>query len=412
MRRERNGEGSRSEVRRPLYRDTNLQIVFAVTLIAVLGVSSLTPAFPKIVQELQISPQAVGSLITVFTFPGVLLTPVLGVLADQFGRKKILVPSLLLFALAGTACAFARDFDLLLALRFLQGMGAASLGSLNVTIIGDIYAGKQRAAAMGYNASVLSIGTASYPTIGGALATLGWYYPFVLPLVALPIGLLVLFSLKNPEPKNGQQLREYLSDAWKSIANRQVVGLFAVSTITFIILYGASLTYLPLLMGHSFAAPPFAIGLIVSSSSLSTAFTSSQLGRLAKTYSETTLMKAACILYALSMVLIPFVPNLWLFLVPAIIFGIAQGLNMPGIQTLLAGLAPMQQRAALMSINGMVLRLGQTLGPLVMGAVFALWGTSAVFYAGAGLGIAMFIIVAIMISRGTTSRALESDKAV
>jgi ACDE family multidrug resistance protein len=412
MARKRDAEGNRSEVQRALYRDTNLQIIFTVTLMAVLGVSSITPAFPKIVQELQISPQAVGSLITVFTFPGVILTPVLGVLADQLGRKRILVPSLLLFALAGTACAFARDFNLLLALRFLQGMGAASLGSLNVTIIGDLYAGKQRTAAMGYNASVLSIGTASYPIIGGALATLGWYYPFLLPLVALPTGLLVLFSLHNPEPKNEQQFKEYLSDAWKSIANRQVFGLFAASTFTFIILYGASLTYLPLLMGHSFAAPPFVIGLIVSSSSLSTALTSSQVGRLAKAYSETTLMKAACVLYASSMAIIPFVSHLWLFVVPALIFGIAQGLNMPSIQTLLAGLAPMKQRAALMSINGMVLRLGQTLGPLVMGAVFGLWGTSAVFYAGAGFAIAMLVIVVIMISGGMARRALERDKVV
>ena len=388
---------TQNKIQVPIYRDTNLQIVFAVTLMAVLGVSSITPAFPNIVRELNISPQAVGSLITVFTFPGVLLTPVLGVLADQFGRKKVLVPSLILFGVAGAACAFARDLNLLLILRFVQGIGAASLGSMNVTIIGDLYAGKERTAAMGYNASVLSIGTASYPAIGGALATVGWYYPFILPLAAIPVGLLVLFSLKNPEPRNEQRFKEYLRDAWKSITNRQVVGLFAASTITFIILYGSVLTYFPLLMGGSFGAPPLIIGLIMSSSSLSTALTSSQLGRLAKVHSEKTLIKAACVLYALALVIVPFVPNLWLFLIPAIIFGIGQGLNMPSIQTLLAALAPARQRAALMSINGTVLRLGQTLGPLVMGAIFGTWGASGTFYAGAGFAIAMFIVVVIMI---------------
>ena len=61
-----------------VYRDTNLQIIFGVTLMAVLGVSSITPAFPRIVKELNITPQAVGSLITAFTLPGVLLTAVLG----------------------------------------------------------------------------------------------------------------------------------------------------------------------------------------------------------------------------------------------------------------------------------------------------------------------------------------------
>jgi len=282
-------------------------------------------------------------------------------------------------------------------LRFLQGVGAASLGSLNVTLIGDLYSGKERTAAMGYNASVLSLGTASYPAIGGALATLGWYYPFVLPFAAIPIGLLVLFSLENPELKSEQNLKEYFSSAWKSIKNRQVIGLFLASVITFIMLYGSYLTYFPLLLGDSFAAPPWVIGLMMAMMSLTTAFTSSQLGKLAKIYSGRTLLQASFIIYALALVMIPFMPNLWAFLIPIIVFGMAHGVNIPNIQTLLAGLAPMEYRAAFMSVNGMVLRLGQTLGPLLMGAVFGVWGISSVFYAGASFAIAMCIVVVIMI---------------
>jgi len=170
-----------------LYRDPNLQIVFVVTLIVVMGVSSISPAFPEIQEAFGISKPAVGLLIVVFTLPGVLFTPVLGVLADRFGRKKILVPSLLLFGIAGTACFFARDFNLLLTLRFLQGIGAASLGSLNVTIIGDLYSKRQLATAMGYNASVLNIAVPLYLIIGGAMASLAWYYPFALSIIAVPL---------------------------------------------------------------------------------------------------------------------------------------------------------------------------------------------------------------------------------
>ncbi|TKJ30105.1 MAG: MFS transporter [Chloroflexi bacterium B3_Chlor] len=385
--------GSENRSPRPVYRDTNLQIVFGVTLMAVLGVSSITPAFPKIVKELGISPQAVGSLITVFTLPGVLLTAVLGILADQFGRRKILVPALTIFALAGGACAFARDFNLLLTLRFFQGVGAAGLGAINVTIIGDLYSGRERTAAMGCNSSVLSVGTASYPAIGGALATLAWFYPFILPLAAIPVGLAVLFSLRNPEPKNAQDFRQYLSGTWQIIASRQVVGLFAVSTITFIILYGSYLTYFPLFIEDSFAVSPLIIGLVISVSSVATAVTSAQLGRLAKLASERTLITAACILYAVALVAVPFVPNIWLLLIPTVVFGVAQGINMPSLMALLADLAPMEQRGALMSINGMVLRLGQTLGPLVMGAVFVVWGTGGAMYAGAGFALAMLMVV-------------------
>ena len=64
-----------------LYLETNLQIIFCITLIAIMGVASLTPVFPKVIEVFQISSQAVGLLITVFTLPGVFLTPILGVLA-------------------------------------------------------------------------------------------------------------------------------------------------------------------------------------------------------------------------------------------------------------------------------------------------------------------------------------------
>jgi len=390
-------QGHRGSGQRPVYHDTNLQIVFAVTLMAVLGVSSITPAFPKIVQELGISPQAVGSLIVVFTLPGVLLTAVLGVLADRFGRKKVLVPALMVFAVAGGACALARDFNVLLLLRFLQGVGAAGLGSINVTIIGDLYSGRERTAAMGCNSSVLSIGTASYPAIGGALATVGWYYPFALPLAAIPVGLAVLFSLDNPEPKKSQRFKEYLTDARKIIATRQVAGLFAVSVITFIILYGSYLTFFPLLIGDSFSVSPFIIGLVMSVPSIATALTSSQLGRIARLSSERGLIGVACVLYAVALVSIPFVPSLWLFLIPTIIFGVAMGISLPSLMALLADLAPMRQRGAVMSLNGMVLRLGQTLGPLIMGAVIVVWGTSGVFYVGAGFAIVMLAVVVLMI---------------
>jgi MFS transporter, ACDE family, multidrug resistance protein len=128
-------ETGKDEGVRPVYEDHNLlQVLWGITLMAVLGTSSITPAFPTIVKELGVSSGQVGLLITFFTLPGIVMTPVLGVLSDRYGRKKILVPALLLFGLAGGACAFARSFDILLALRFFQGMGAAALGILNLEL--------------------------------------------------------------------------------------------------------------------------------------------------------------------------------------------------------------------------------------------------------------------------------------
>lgn len=384
---------------RKLYQDTNLKIINSITLMAVLGVSSITPAFPRIQQAFNVTAEQTGLLITFFTLPGVLLTPILGILADRFGRKRILVPSLFLFGIAGTICFFLRDFQLLILFRFLQGVGAASLGTLNVTLIGDIYSGKDRSTAMGYNASVLSIGTASYPAIGGALALIGWFVPFILPVLAVPVGLVVLYKLKNPEPESKQRLKEYLGNTFKSIKNIQVIILFSISIITFIILYGAYLSFFPFLASHRFEASSFEIGVLMSSMSITTAITSSQIGKLTELLSERILIKLGFILYTVSLILIPLMGNLWMLLVPVIIFGAAQGMNMPSFLTLLTGFAPIEHRAAFMSLNGMVLRLGQTLGPLIMGFVFGMLGIEFVFYAGAVLAVIMLSLIMVFLER-------------
>ena len=382
---------------RKVYKDHNLQVLWGVTLMAVLGVSSVSPALPSIRDALGLTNGQVGLLITAFTLPGIVLTPVLGVLADRHGRKKILVPALLLFGIVGGACFFARSFELLLILRFVQGMGAAALGTINVTVIGDIYMGRERSAALGYNSSVLSIGTAGYPTIGGLLATLGWFYPFALAFVAVPIGLLVLFSLHNPEPHNEESLKDYLGSVFSHLKTREVLGLLCASLFTFIILYGPQITFLPILMHERFATPSYLIGLVISSSSLATALTSSQLGRLTGYFSEKTLLKSAFLIYAVSLGLIAFIPNLWLLLVPTLLFGVAQGINIPSVFSLLNSLAPSDNRGAFMSVNGMTLRAGQTIGPLLMASAVGLTNLTDAYIAASALAVATFAAIFFLV---------------
>lgn len=364
---------------RKLYRDHNLQIIFGVTLMVVLGVSSISPAFPTIMKAFKINVQQVAMLITIFTLPGILLTPLAGVIADRIGRKVILVPSLILFGISGTACFFCTDFSQLLLLRFIQGIGAASPGTLYVTIIGDLYTGKDRTAAMGYNSSVLSLGTLTYPAMGGALAMIGWQYPFLLPALAIPIGLLVLFFLDNPEPKNSQHIRDYLWSAWNIVKQARVIGLLIATMVTFIIIYGALLSYLPIFMNKKFGSSAFIIGMFISSISISNAIVASQLQRLTHRYSEKTLIRAGFIFYIIALPMIPFMPSIWLLLIPALLIGAANGINIPSILSLLAGEAPINHRGVVMSVNGLALRMGQALGPLLLSAFVMLWDPSIAY---------------------------------
>lgn len=388
------GRSGRNVEPGPLLRDPNLQTIFAVTLVAVMGVSSLTPAFPRIARVLDVSEARVGLLISVFTVPGIVLAPVLGILADRWGRKRVLVPSLLLFAGAGGACALARDFELLLGLRVLQGVGASAIGALNMTILADLYHGARRTAAMGYNSSVLGVGTAAYPAIGGALAGIAWYFPFLLPLAGLPVALLVITRLETRPPIRDVGFVDQLRRTASAANDRRVLAAFAASTVTFMIIFGPYLAFLPILLDRRFGFSSLEIGLLLTLGSLSSALASARLGRIAHRIPETRLVTLGYVAYAVLLVAIPRLEVGWTLAAPVALLGFANGLGIPSLITWLTEVVPEAERAAILAMNGSVLRLGQTLGPLLGGALLGTWGLPAVYYGAAVLAGGMAVYTA------------------
>ncbi|MDP3913101.1 MAG: MFS transporter [Bacteroidota bacterium] len=384
--------------------ERNMIIIFGITLIAVMGISSITPAFPGIIKYFGISTQQVGWLIAAFTLPGIFLTPVSGILADRYGRKLVLVPSLFIFGIAGFMCSFMRDFHLLLVFLFIEGIGAAGLSSINITLIGDLYSGEKRTALMGYNASILSIGTAAYPALGGFIAVFGWQYIFYLPLLAIPLAIFVIFGLNNPEPKDHQGIGEYFRRIWKSINQRSVWGLFLVNMLVFVLLYGAYLTYFPILLSERLQASSVQIGMMMSIMSLVTAGTSSQLGRINKRFRSKTILLLGTTFYFLAMLSLLFSQSWTQVVISVMVFGLGHGLLLPSIQNLLVGFASIKERAAFMSVNSMVLRIGQTIGPLLIGVFYAIGSLQGSFIAGTVVALLMFLAVAGMV-KGTDGEA-------
>jgi MFS family permease len=365
------------------YRSPELQAIFGVTLMAVLGVASIAPALPRIAESLGVGAAEVGLLVTAFTLPGVILTTFAGILADRYGRLKVLLPGLLLFAIAGTACVFADDLSALIGLRVIQGVGASAIGSINVTLIGDLFVDRQRTTAMGLNASVLSVGTAAYPAVGGALAMVAWSAPFALAILAIPVAILAMRRLHVAPRGHKADLASYFGDVWEIVRRREVLALFFASTSIFILLYGAYITFLPFLMSGRFGSTPFGIGVLMAALSLSTAVTSANLGRLAARLGEARVMGVGFVVFAAGLATVPLAPTVWALAVPAVLLGFAFAATIPVVMVLLTAIAPVDRRGAVMSLNGTVLRLGQTLGPPVMAVVHRWAGIDAVFFVGA-----------------------------
>jgi ACDE family multidrug resistance protein len=169
--------------------------------------------------------------------------------------------------------------------------------------------------------------------------------------------------------------------------------------ITYILLYGAYLTYFSLLLGGRFQASPITIGLFISVLGLVTASSAFQVGRLSRRFSVVSLLTVAFVIYAVAMAIILVVPNLWLCLLPTVLFGLAHGLNLPSQRVIAAGVAPLEYRAGFMAINGTMIPLGMTLGPMLMGLVFSLTSLNITFLVAALLAL-IIPVMAVVIGKG------------
>jgi ACDE family multidrug resistance protein len=76
--------------------------------------------------------------------------------------------------------------------------------------------------------------------------------------------------------------------------------------LTFIVLLGPQISYLPILMDTRFDAPSYVIGAVLSGPSLTTALTSTQLSRLTERFSEKSLLRAAFVLYTIALTVVAF----------------------------------------------------------------------------------------------------------
>ncbi len=132
--------------------------------------------------------------------------------------------------------------------------------------------------------------------------------------------------------------------------------------------------------------------------SIASALFASQLGRIKKRLSTKIIIALSFFLFALALLAIPFISQPVMLFVPLCLFGAALGISSPAVQVSLSELASPDHRAILMSMNGMSLRVGQTIGPLFMGLVFSYRGLVSVFYSGFALSLIMAILALFLIS--------------
>lgn len=380
-------------------------IITGSALLSTMGISSVLPVLPSMALAFDMPLATAGLIIAVFAIPGFFLIPFTGVLADRYGRKAILIPSLIIFTLGGLACFFSTSYMSLLIARFVQGIGSASLGTLCSTITADTWEGHDRAKMMGVNGLVLGLGTAFSPALGGIMGLVSWRFPFLLSLIAVPVA---WYASKATlmTPQEQVPLESYFKSSWECLKQPATRVLLGLSLLTFIILSGPIVVCFPMFATEAFDASSLQIGLIMAIASFISGFIAVSLTRLYSLYSPRRLLLVSQLLYFISMMTMPLVPGLYWLIVPILFYGAGQGLNIPLVTTLLTGQAPDAQRGALMATNAMAHRFAQGVGPLVFSGFASLMGSGNAIFLG---GLVALLMMRLVIKADLPDRAVPTD---
>jgi len=157
-----------------------------------LDMSSVNVSLPTLVAELETDFPTIQWVILGYVL--VITSMMLGAarLGDMYVKKKLYNQGLVMFTLGSLLCGLAPGVGWLIAFRILQGTGSVVMQALGSAIIVEVFPASERGRAMGMIGSIVSVGIASGPAIGGMIiGWLGWRWVF---LVKAPIGLVTLMA--------------------------------------------------------------------------------------------------------------------------------------------------------------------------------------------------------------------------
>lgn len=357
----------------------DLAALASIPLIMTLGNSMLIPVLPEISRKLNVSSFQVSMIITVYAVVAILLIPVAGYLSDKWGRKKIIVPSLLIAGIGGAISGVAPWFGdgafvywLIIAGRLLQGVGAAGAFPIVLPLVGDMFSDEDDVShGLGIIETANTFGKVLSPILGALLGAWIWYAPFLsIPVLCLVSLLLVLFFVKEPERKHEvKPLKPFLKSVKKVLASkgRWIYAIFAIGCICMFLLFGV-LFYLSDQLETKYGLDGVLKGLVLAiplaALCLASYLTGKKIGKnkpLMKWSGVAGLVLATAALFGIS-----FFNNIYYVIACLFVCGAGIGIVLPSSDALITEGIDKELRGTITSLYSSMRFIGVSLGPPVI----------------------------------------------
>jgi MFS family permease len=166
-------------------------LLFTGVLMGALDISIVGPALPSIENSLHIGPRFSGWIFSIYVLFNLSGISLFARLSDVYGRRKIYVLALSVFAIGSLWVSLARDFNFLLIGRAIQGFGASGIFPVASAVVGDLFPPERRGRILGLIGAVFGIAFMIGPFMAGVLLHyFAWNFLFI---INLPISVLLIF---------------------------------------------------------------------------------------------------------------------------------------------------------------------------------------------------------------------------
>lgn len=377
----------------------------SIPLIMTLGNSMLIPVLPILEKKVGITSFQSSMIITSYSVAAIFLIPVAGYLSDRFGRKMVILPSLIFALIGGLIAGFASwkmddPYAMIIVGRVLQGVGAAGAMPIVLPLVGDLYKddSEKISSCLGIIETSNTFGKVLAPILGSVFAALLWFLPFfsisALSLISI---VLISFFVKVPKEKDEPvKFKLFLSNTKKvfKTEGKWLYTVFLNGVLVMLVLF-STLFFLSENLETAHDIKGIKKGFVLAIPLLFLCIASFLSGRKIKGDLDTIkkLMVVCLIAMSVSVIFVGFTSEkLILLLVVTSVVGIAIGALLPALDAIITENIEKELRGTVSSFYSSSRFIGVAAGPPIMSLVMKNFLNISYIAAGV-LGIILLFIV-------------------
>jgi DHA1 family tetracycline resistance protein-like MFS transporter len=387
--------------------------ILSIVFIDLIGFGMIIPILPLYAQRFQASEWQIGILLASYSFMQFLASPVLGWFSDRYGRKPVLLCSLIGSATGYILMADASSLAMLFLARILAGVAGASVGTASA-YIADITPPENRSRRMGLIGAAFGIGFVLGPAIGGLLSQWSVVAPFWFAAV-LSILNAALMWIVLPEPDRHAARQQGPGNLKQTFEKAGSWRLGIVTLTYFIAIAGFAIVTViyPQVSHRRFELNQSQISFIfVMVGLIGAAIQGGGIGRLVKRFGDVNLALAGFAIMSISMLVMPLAGSVPIFLLFTAGLAIGNSLSQPTVNAIASKGASAALQGRVLGVLQSAGSLGRVFGPVLAGFLLsgdhrrpnAQYGNTP-FLAGG-------VIIAIAFGLATTLRRAQPAKVI